>query len=47
MKRKEITIIGAGLAGMTAAIVLARKGYRPVVKEMYKEIGRASCRERV
>lgn len=39
MIKKEVTIIGAGLAGMTAAIILAKRGYRAIIKESYREIG--------
>ena len=39
MKKKEVIIIGAGLAGMTAAIILAKKGYRAIIKESCGAIG--------
>jgi flavin-dependent dehydrogenase len=35
----EIKIAGAGLAGMTAAINLARAGFRPVVYELRSDVG--------
>ncbi len=40
---KEIKISGAGLAGMTAAINLARAGFRPVVYEMRQNVGMRSA----
>jgi flavin-dependent dehydrogenase len=36
---REQVIVGAGLAGMVAAINLAREGYRVVVRERRKEVG--------
>jgi flavin-dependent dehydrogenase len=36
---REQVIVGAGLAGMVAAINLARDGYRVVVRERRKEVG--------
>lgn len=35
----EQLIVGAGLAGLTAAITLARKGYEVRVLEKYKTVG--------
>lgn len=39
---KKVSIVGAGLAGLTAAIVLARKGSEVTVYEQKKSIGGAS-----
>ena len=39
MKKKTIKIAGAGLAGMTAAINLAKKGYEVIVYEKNQEVG--------
>lgn len=39
MAKKEITIAGAGLAGLTAAINLAKAGYKVTVFEKEKEVG--------
>ncbi len=36
---KLVNILGAGLAGLTASIILRRKGYKVVVHEREKEIG--------
>jgi len=36
---KEIHVVGAGLAGLTAAVNLAREGFRVVVRERQKRIG--------
>ncbi len=36
---KEITIVGAGLSGLTASILLARRGYRVVVLEREERVG--------
>ena len=35
----KITIVGAGLAGMVAAINLARQGYEVTILEKEKQIG--------
>ncbi len=39
---KQVTIVGAGLSGLTAAIILAREGYEVTVLEQKKAIGGAS-----
>ena len=39
---KKVTIVGAGLSGLTAAIILAREGNEVTVLEQKKEIGGAS-----
>lgn len=39
---KQVTIVGAGLSGLTAAIILAREGYAVTVLEQKKSIGGAS-----
>jgi len=39
---KQVTIVGAGLSGLTAAIILAREGYAVTVLEQMKTIGGAS-----
>lgn len=39
---KQITIVGAGLSGLTAAIILAREGYAVNILEQKKTIGGAS-----
>jgi len=39
---KQVTIVGAGLSGLTAAIILAREGYAVTVLEQMKSIGGAS-----
>ncbi len=39
---QQVTVVGAGLAGLTAAIVLAREGYEVTVLEQEKAIGGAS-----
>ncbi|MFH1150798.1 MAG: FAD-dependent oxidoreductase [Actinomycetota bacterium] len=39
---KQVTIVGAGLAGLTAAIILAREGHEVTVLEQEKAIGGAS-----
>jgi hypothetical protein len=39
---KQATIVGAGLSGLTAAIILAREGYDVTVLEQEKAIGGAS-----
>jgi len=39
MSGKEITVVGAGPAGLTAAIVLRREGYRVVVREKERQVG--------
>jgi len=39
---KEVTIVGAGLSGLTAAVILAREGYSVTVLEQEKTIGGAS-----
>ena len=36
---KEIKILGAGLSGLTAAINLAKEGYRVDVYEKNKDVG--------
>jgi phytoene dehydrogenase-like protein len=36
---KEMKILGAGLSGLTAAINLAKEGYRVDVYEKYKDVG--------
>lgn len=38
-KHKPVTIVGAGLAGLAAAIVLARAGRPVVVREWHKDVG--------
>ncbi len=39
---KQVTIVGAGLSGLTAAIILAREGYAVTVLEQKNTIGGAS-----
>jgi|BarGraNGADG00312_1021997.scaffolds.fasta_scaffold07619_1 NAD(P)-binding Rossmann-like domain len=39
---KQVTIVGAGISGLTAAIILAREGYAVTVLEQEKAIGGAS-----
>lgn len=39
----KVAVIGGGIAGVTAAISLARKGYRPTIFEKYPALG-GSCR---
>jgi hypothetical protein len=39
---KQVTIVGAGISGLTAAIILAREGYSVTVLEQEKAIGGAS-----
>ena len=39
---KQVTIVGAGLSGLTAAIILAREGYDVTVLEQKNAIGGAS-----
>lgn len=39
---KEVTIVGAGLAGLTAAVILAREGYDVNVLEQEAAVGGAS-----
>jgi hypothetical protein len=39
---KQVTIVGAGISGLTAAIILAREGYAVTVLEQEKVIGGAS-----
>lgn len=36
---KTVVIVGAGIAGLTLALLLARQGYRPVVVEREPEVG--------
>ena len=44
---EEIAIVGAGVAGLTAAWSLARQGFAPVVFEMSLSLsGRAASRRR-
>jgi predicted NAD/FAD-dependent oxidoreductase len=47
LRMEEIAIIGAGVAGLTAAWALVRDGYRPVVFEKSRGLsGRAASRSR-
>jgi len=39
MNKNNITIVGAGLSGLTAAITLAKAGYNPVVYENHLDVG--------
>ena len=39
---KQIVIVGAGISGLTAAIILAREGYDVTVLEQKKIIGGTS-----
>lgn len=39
---RQVTIVGAGLSGLTAAVILAREGYDVLVVERKKSIGGAS-----
>jgi choline dehydrogenase-like flavoprotein len=39
---KQVTVVGAGLAGLTAATILARQGHEVLVLEQNKKIGGAS-----
>ncbi len=39
-KNRTIKIAGAGISGLTAAIVLARAGYRVKVYERMNEVGK-------
>ena len=39
---RQVTIVGAGLAGLTAAIILAREGHDVTVLEQEKAMGGAS-----
>lgn len=39
MQKKEITIFGAGMSGMVAAIDLARHGYKVIIHDREKEFG--------
>jgi hypothetical protein len=39
---KQVTIVGAGISGLTAAIILAREGFAVTVLEQMKTIGGAS-----
>lgn len=43
MTRQKVAVAGGGIAGITAAISLAKKGYRPVIFEKASVIG-GSCR---
>lgn len=39
----KVAVVGGGIAGVTAAVSLARKGYRPTIFEKYPALG-GSCR---
>lgn len=39
MSDKKVTIVGAGPAGLTAAVILKREGYEPIVYEAEKTYG--------
>jgi len=39
MAGKEITVVGAGPAGLTAAILLSREGFRVLVREKERQVG--------
>lgn len=39
MTRQKVAIAGGGIAGITAAISLAKKGYRPTIFEKYSSLG--------
>jgi len=39
MKNTRIALIGAGIAGLTAALALQRRGFRPVVYEQAPQLG--------
>ena len=43
----DVIIIGAGLAGATAALELSKRNLNVTILEARDRIGRASCRERV
>ena len=43
----DVIVIGSGFGGSVSALRLTEKGYTVGVLEAGRQIGRASCRERV
>ena len=42
MEQADVIVIGASLAGLAAAIELARTGLAPLVREASEDVGRTS-----
>jgi len=43
MTNKQIVVVGAGIAGLTAAYFLKKEGYSPIVLEKSERVGGRTC----